>query len=421
MKISNSTENKISKINEVESNNQNKEKNINNSQHVIKQKKKPTFNIPIFQINMKYYEIKKRAKNKNGKEKHINSFNFFPINKNNNIFQQNINKTNNINNNNKNNKNQDNEKCFFYEPEDSKELNNDDDKKSITNINNIPYNNIPFDFNLLNTNTDDANDFRPDIKSTKSINNSINLNQQQNYIGGNACDQAFLQNKQLQMINPLLFNTNNYNNLNNFENNSFHNFLNNCNTINSPNNMNFLQLISLMNNMNLNRNNNPLNNLQQLYLMNSMNLIGQNYPLNLQNINQLNHMNINDNLIGNSINQLNLMNMNGINNINQLNQLNDMNKINNYMNYMNNINGINNNINNINSNNINNNNINKIKDFINVNNTNNDLNMMALLSKMNEQNKNNQEFTITHKITQNTPQGEYEVKYTSSFVKNNNN
>lgn len=62
MKENNSTEKKISKLNKIDQNHQNEQKSINYS--LKKTKKKPIFNIPIFQINMNYYEIKKRAKKK---------------------------------------------------------------------------------------------------------------------------------------------------------------------------------------------------------------------------------------------------------------------------------------------------------------------------------------------------------------------
>ena len=65
---------------------------INISQNTKKKRKKSSFNIPIIQINIKYYEKKIQQRNKNKKkEKSSNFHNIFPIINNQNIINKNLN------------------------------------------------------------------------------------------------------------------------------------------------------------------------------------------------------------------------------------------------------------------------------------------------------------------------------------------
>ena len=132
-----------------------------------------------------------------------------------------------------------------------------------------------------------------------------------------------------------------------------------------------------------------------------MNLFGNNNNIinNIQNLNKINNMKINNN---NYLN--NCMNNNVFNNMNNLNLNNNYNAINN--NSMNKINNL------TNFNYMNNNSLNKA-----INNN----NIIAFLDKMNAQ-KNQEEFCITRKFKENTPEGVkiYKIKYSSSLIKNNN-
>ena len=166
--------------------------NIRNSKTFKKGRKKPDINIPIFEINVAYYEKKKLKKHKNKKKEKENPANTLnnyimnnsQINFGNNI--GNINTIKNIRNNPNNNNTQPKEKenIFIYNnEEETKNINeivsDNEDKKSITNKSEMSYK-IPLDLDFLSTATsDDApskNEIYNNSKISKNNMNSINNN-----------------------------------------------------------------------------------------------------------------------------------------------------------------------------------------------------------------------------------------------------
>ena len=418
--INNEEINRISIQNESKMGKDKKTINLNPKPKI--ERKKPFFDIPIIQINIKYYEKKSKLKCQNKKkEKSSNLVNIFSQN----ILKNNFNTINNNSNINKKSPNNlNNDKIFFYEPNNPNININKDENKSLSNKNVIS------DYMSTATSQNGKDCFQSDdAKSENNLkNNKFLSNYNQNCNVGNIYNQDLLA-KQLQLINMQRFNgANNYKNIvgiNNIRNFGLNNNMNNFQNMNNMNNMNN---INNMNNMNLNY----LNLISQ---MNNMNLLPNNFPMNNLNLNQmnnLNNLNMNNNYLNNLLYQnamnniypLNVMNMNNmnLNNLNNCNNainfggLNKMNNLNNYNNCINNPNNINQ-INNIkNMNNANNDNINNISQMNNVNNTDNNI-----LNIINKFNLNKQDGEVSIHFEENTPDGKkiYTVKYTSTSVKNN--
>ena len=173
-------------------------KNIRNEQKVKKGRKKPDFHIPIFEINIAYFEKKRLKKHKNKKkekESQVNRINNFIINNSQINFRNNISNINTIKNipNNLNNNNiqpKEKKNIFIYNNEE--ETNNineicsdNEDKKSITNKSEMSYK-IPLDLDFLSTATSDdvpsKNEIFNNSKISKNNMNNINNNNYTNNI-----------------------------------------------------------------------------------------------------------------------------------------------------------------------------------------------------------------------------------------------
>ena len=337
---------------------------------IFESRKKPLICIPVFDININYLNMKIKKPKKNS-SKNKNNF-IYPLNID--QIRNQINAQINKNNNTKSSDNKNEEDDMFETSEGILNESITDDKNS-KNID-MSFNNIKVDLGFLSKTNSEIGD---DLKILNENNNNININKLNNNIN----NQTKTKNQSPFMINQLLLNNlgmmNNVNNINNF--NQFGNFGNNLN-----NNFNYLQMMSKMNNMNLfGNNNNIVNNIQNLNKISNMKINNNNYFNNFMNNNLINSMN----------------NLNLNNNYNDLNNNNYMNKITNLpnFNYMNNMN------------NMNNNSLNKV-----INNN----KILAFLNNMTAQ-QNQEEFSITRKFKENTPEGVkiYKIKYSSSLVKNN--
>jgi hypothetical protein len=334
---------------------------------IFESRKKPHICIPVFDININYLNMKIKKPKKNS-SKNKNNF-IYPLNID--QIRNQINAQINKNNNTKSSDNKNEEDDMFETSEGILNESITDDKNS-KNID-MSFNNIKVDLGFLSKTNSEIGD---DLKSLNENNNNININKLNNNIN----NQTKTKNQSPFMINQLLLNNlgmmNNVNNINNF--NQFGNFGNNLN-----NNLNYLQMMSKMNNMNLfGNNNNIVNNIQNLNKISNMKIYNNNYFKNFMSNNLINSMN----------------NLNLNNNYNDLNNNNYMNKITNLpnFNYMNNMN---------------NNSLNKV-----INNN----KILAFLNNMTAQ-QNQEEFSITRKFKENTPEGVkiYKIKYSSSLVKNN--
>jgi hypothetical protein len=337
---------------------------------IFESRKKPHICIPVFDININYLNMKIKKPKKNS-SKNKNNF-IYPLNID--QIRNQINAQINKNNNTKSSDNKNEEDDMFETSEGILNESITDDKNS-KNID-MSFNNIKVDLGFLSKTNSEIGD---DLKNLNENNNNININKLNNNIN----NQTKTKNQSPFMINQLLLNNlgmmNNVNNINNF--NQFGNFGNNLN-----NNLNYLQMMSKMNNMNLfGNNNNIVNNIQNLNKISNMKINNNNYFKNFMSNNLINIMN----------------NLNLNNNYNDLNNNNNMNKITNLpnFNYMNNMN------------NMNNNSLNKV-----INNN----KILAFLNNMTAQ-QNQEEFSITRKFKENTPEGVkiYKIKYSSSLVKNN--
>jgi hypothetical protein len=334
---------------------------------IFESRKKPHICIPVFDININYLNMKIKKPKKNS-SKNKNNF-IYPLNID--QIRNQINAQINKNNNTKSSDNKNEEDDMFETSEGILNESITDDKNS-KNID-MSFNNIKVDLGFLSKTNSEIGD---DLKNLNENNNNININKLNNNIN----NQTKTKNQSPFMINQLLLNNlgmmNNVNNINNF--NQFGNFGNNLN-----NNLNYLQMMSKMNNMNLfGNNNNIVNNIQNLNKISNMKINNNNYFKNFMSNNLINSMN----------------NLNLNNNYNDLNNNNYMNKITNLpnFNYMNNMN---------------NNSLNKV-----INNN----KILAFLNNMTAQ-QNQEEFSITRKFKENTPEGVkiYKIKYSSSLVKNN--
>lgn len=123
------------------------------------------------------------------------------------------------------------DKIFFFENTNDSNDNEDKDK-SIKSNNDFSYRNIPIDFLATNDTTEPRTDNDETKPANKPINNNSNLNS--NY--GNNYNPAFLQNRQIPMMNPQLYN---FNNFNAFGNNIFPQNINDINNNSNLNNNNF--------------------------------------------------------------------------------------------------------------------------------------------------------------------------------------
>jgi hypothetical protein len=334
---------------------------------IFESRKKPHICIPVFDININYLNMKIKKPKKNS-SKNKNNF-IYPLNID--QIRNQINAQINKNNNTKSSDNKNEEDDMFETSEGILNESITDDKNS-KNID-MSFNNIKVDLGFLSKTNSEIGD---DLKNLNENNNNININKLNNNIN----NQTKTKNQSPFMINQLLLNNlgmmNNVNNINNF--NQFGNFGNNLN-----NNLNYLQMMSKMNNMNLfGNNNNIVNNIQNLNKISNMKIYNNNYFKNFMSNNLINSMN----------------NLNLNNNYNDLNNNNNMKKITNFpnFNYMNNMN---------------NNSLNKV-----INNN----KILAFLNNMTAQ-QNQEEFSITRKFKENTPEGVkiYKIKYSSSLVKNN--
>ena len=334
---------------------------------IFESRKKPHICIPVFDININYLNMKIKKPKKNS-SKNKNNF-IYPLNID--QIRNQINAQINKNNNTKSsdNKNEEVDKFETFEGILNESITDDKNSKNID----MSFNNIKVDLGFLSKTNSEIGD---DLKYLNENNNNININKLNNNIN----NQMKTKNQSPFMINQLLLNNlgmmNNVNNINNF--NQFGNFGNNLN-----NNLNYLQMMSKMNNMNLfGNNNNIVNNIQNLNKISNMKINNNNYFKNFMSNNLINSMN----------------NLNLNNNYNDLNNNNNMNKITNLpnFNYMNNMN---------------NNSLNKV-----INNN----KILAFLNNMTAQ-QNQEEFSITRKFKENTPEGVkiYKIKYSSSLVKNN--
>jgi hypothetical protein len=334
---------------------------------IFESRKKPHICIPVFDININYLNMKIKKPKKNS-SKNKNNF-IYPLNID--QIRNQINAQINKNNNTKSsdNKNEEDDKFETSEGILNESITDDKNSKNID----MSFNNIKVDLGFLSKTNSEIGD---DLKSLNENNYNININKLNNNIN----NQTKTKNQSPFMINQLLLNNlgmmNNVNNINNF--NQFGNFGNNLN-----NNLNYLQMMSKMNNMNLfGNNNNIVNNIQNLNKISNMKINNNNYFKNFMSNNLINSMN----------------NLNLNNNYNDLNNNNNMNKITNLpnFNYMNNMN---------------NNSLNKV-----INNN----KILAFLNNMTAQ-QNQEEFSITRKFKENTPEGVkiYKIKYSSSLVKNN--
>ena len=334
---------------------------------IFESRKKPHICIPVFDININYLNMKIKKPKKNS-SKNKNNF-IYPLNID--QIRNQINAQINKNNNTKSsdNKNEEDDKFETFEGILNESITDDKNSKNID----MSFNNIKVDLGFLSKTNSEIGD---DLKILNENNNNININKLNNNIN----NQTKTKNQSPFMINQLLLNNlgmmNNVNNINNF--NQFGNFGNNLN-----NNLNYLQMMSKMNNMNLfGNNNNIVNNIQNLNKISNMKINNNNYFKNFMSNNLINSMN----------------NLNLNNNYNDLNNNNNMKKITNFpnFNYMNNMN---------------NNSLNKV-----INNN----KILAFLNNMTAQ-QNQEEFSITRKFKENTPEGVkiYKIKYSSSLVKNN--
>ena len=334
---------------------------------IFESRKKPHICIPVFDININYLNMKIKKPKKNS-SKNKNNF-IYPLNID--QIRNQINAQINKNNNTKSsdNKNEEDDKFETSEGILNESITDDKNSKNID----MSFNNLKVDLGFLSKTNSEIGD---DLKNLNENNKNININKLNNNIN----NQTKTKNQSPFMINQLLLNNlgmmNNVNNINNF--NQFGNFGNNLN-----NNLNYLQMMSKMNNMNLfGNNNNIVNNIQNLNKISNMKINNNNYFKNFMSNNLINSMN----------------NLNLNNNYNDLNNNNNMNKITNLpnFNYMNNMN---------------NNSLNKV-----INNN----KILAFLNNMTAQ-QNQEEFSITRKFKENTPEGVkiYKIKYSSSLVKNN--
>jgi hypothetical protein len=334
---------------------------------IFESRKKPHICIPVFDININYLNMKIKKPKKNSSKNKNNFIHPLNIDQIQNQINAQINKNNNTKS--SDNKNEEDDKFETFEGILNESITDDKNSKNID----MSFNNIKVDLGFLSKTNSEIGD---DLKSLNENNNNININKLNNNIN----NQTKTKNQSPFMINQLLLNNlgmmNNVNNINNF--NQFGNFGNNLN-----NNLNYLQMMSKMNNMNLfGNNNNIVNNIQNLNKISNMKINNNNYFKNFMSNNLINSMN----------------NLNLNNNYNDLNNNNNMNKITNLpnFNYMNNMN---------------NNSLNKV-----INNN----KILAFLNNMTAQ-QNQEEFSITRKFKENTPEGVkiYKIKYSSSLVKNN--
>ena len=337
---------------------------------IFESRKKPHICIPVFDININYLNMKIKKPKKNSSKNKNNFIHPLNIDQIRNQINAQINKNNNTKS--SDNKNEEDDKFETFEGILNESITDDKNSKNID----MSFNNIKVDLGFLSKTNSEIGD---DLKILNENNNNININKLNNNIN----NQTKTKNQSPFMINQLLLNNlgmmNNVNNINNF--NQFGNFGNNLN-----NNFNYLQMMSKMNNMNLfGNNNNIVNNIQNLNKISNMKINNNNYFKNFMSNNLINSMN----------------NLNLNNNYNDLNNNNNMNKITNLpnFNYMNNMN------------NMNNNSLNKV-----INNN----KILAFLNNMTAQ-QNQEEFSITRKFKENTPEGVkiYKIKYSSSLVKNN--
>ena len=375
-------EDKMQKENNTNSINENPnqiETNINLAE-TRKEKKEPIFQIPIAQINIKYYQItlkkrKRNGNNSNTKTKKENN-NQLSLNINlNNLILPNFAKNNphyNQNSINNINLNMNNIQSKMYNPGEEKDkkgfnniCNQPNEEKNKSSINENPYNNeITSDLLSTGTSINEENNNQKFEKDCSQKNNNFCSN---NTYMNNYNLMFNTQNMINQPIGPNMMNMP-YFNMNNIKNYmGYNNNLNN-NCFNQTNNINF----------------NPLN-----IPMQNLNLTG----------NKIMNYRFNPNLMNQMPNQYNMNNFCNMNNMYNLNN-----------NYMNNMNMYNNNMN-----------MNNKKNNSQINNKNmdikNNLGLLALLKEI-EPLQKNEEICITQKIRDGDKVRE--VKITSTYLKNDN-